>query len=384
MLQISFPANLSKNLRGKAQLAVKPPAKKTSNTDLEADLHKVDLYAPSPKGSLCFLAGGSELFKYFPQKRRLMRTMAINQGVPSLNEITRVKFLAQHRMHARISEHGLYRMSAHNDLICLSCQLKKQSQNLESLRCTALRAYTAVLMIKDVLPGKMRDKPMDGAPQGDVSGSLGSRGHLVKLPSVRNVVAADIKTDLQASATSGERVPGMRSACTAGLFTYEKCCCSGLEHNRALPFPSLPLRGVLPEMSVDNIELPDPFSTHPISNLSSSGLPAPSPLPCRVDSVQHQTPYASTPPSGFEYLALLQQDARRTWEAWPYLGAVISTRPHAGLQVKVKTDESLRLKRLMFSLQIQMPSWVIISRYTLGTRSPLQRPDIDCPYGPEI
>ncbi|KAG5196363.1 hypothetical protein JEQ12_011049 [Ovis aries] len=86
----------------------------------------------------------------------------------------------------------------------------------------------------------------------------------------------------------------------------------------------------------------------------------------------------------FEYLALLQQDARRTWEAWPYLGAVISTRPHAGLQVKVKTDESLRLKRLMFSLQIQMPSWVIISRYTLGTRSPLQRPDIDCPYGPEI
>lgn len=34
---------------------------------------------------------------------------------------------------------GLYRMSAHNGLICLSCQLKKQSQNLESLRCTALR-----------------------------------------------------------------------------------------------------------------------------------------------------------------------------------------------------------------------------------------------------
>ncbi|XDA87596.1 hypothetical protein R6Z07F_017275 [Ovis aries] len=244
--------------------------------------------------------------------------------------------------------------------------------------------------------------------------------------------------------------------------------------------------GVLPEMSVDNIELPDPFSTA---------------LWLRVEHKGHnlyegtggdhgeQLPEKQTCPSrSFEDLALLQQDARRTWEAWPYLGAVISTRPHAvllwqpkslpatgnarglvahtltltgwtclaqgneellpgppsqknmnnmprsaaelptlsasregretghgpgppmggeagsdperargsrsalqptgcvtlGLQVKVKTDESLRLKRLMFSLQIQMPSWVIISRYTLGTRSPLQRPDIDCPYDPVL
>lgn len=49
---------------------------------------------------------------------------------------------------------------------------------------------------------------------------------------LRNVVAADIKTDLQASAVSGELVPGMTSACTAGLLPM-KSCCSGLD-------PSLP------------------------------------------------------------------------------------------------------------------------------------------------
>lgn len=50
---------------------------------LEANLHKLDQYVPSPKGSLYFPAWESELFKYFPQKRRLMRTIAINQSIPS-------------------------------------------------------------------------------------------------------------------------------------------------------------------------------------------------------------------------------------------------------------------------------------------------------------
>lgn len=34
--------------------------------DLEANLHKLDQYAPSPKGFLYFPAWESELFKYFP------------------------------------------------------------------------------------------------------------------------------------------------------------------------------------------------------------------------------------------------------------------------------------------------------------------------------